>query len=88
MTLAELADVADISRFHLLRQFKAATGLTPWQFQTQLRVEAARTQLRNGERASRVAHACGFVDQSHFTRIFRQATGMTPGVYAASYAES
>lgn len=88
VTLADLADVAGISRFYLLRQFKAATGLTPWQFQTQLRIGSARAQLRNGESASVVAHSCGFVDQSHFTRVFRQMTGMTPGVYAASYAAS
>lgn len=86
LTLADLSEVAGLSRFHLLRQFKAATGLTPWQFQTQLRVDVARKLLRTGERAGPVASTCGFVDQSHFTRVFRQMTGMTPGVYAAGYA--
>jgi AraC-like DNA-binding protein len=87
LTLSDLSKVAGLSRFHLLRQFKAAIGLTPWQFQTQLRVDAARKLLRAGERAGHVAPTCGFVDQSHFTRVFRQTAGMTPGVYAAGYAQ-
>lgn len=78
-----LAMVSGLSKFHLLRVFKAQTGLTPWQFQTQLRVDLARRLLAAGEPAGQVAVACGFVDQSHMTRRFRQLVGATPAAYAA-----
>lgn len=88
ITLADLGSEVGLSRFHLLRQFKAATGQTPWQYQTQLRIELARDQMRAGEPMARVAQNCGFVDQSHFTRIFRRVVGVTPGTYAAAVSGS
>lgn len=75
--------VSGLSKFHLLRVFKAQTGLTPWQFQTQMRIDLARRLLTAGEPAGQVAVACGFVDQSHMTRRFRQLVGLTPAAYAA-----
>jgi AraC-like DNA-binding protein len=81
--LGTLADVAGLSKFHLLRLFKAETGLTPWQYQTQLRIDAARAMLARGEPPSQVAAACGFVDQSHMTRRFRSVVGITPAAYAS-----
>jgi AraC-like DNA-binding protein len=81
--LEVLATVSGLSKFHLLRVFKAQTGLTPWQFQTQLRIDLARRLLAAGEPAGQVAAACGFVDQSHMTRRFRQIVGLTPSAYAS-----
>ena len=80
-----LARESGLSKFHLLRVFRDRTGLTPWQYQVNLRLGHARLLLQRGEPASQVADACGFVDQSHFTRIFRSVVGVTPAVYAASY---
>ena len=37
--------------------------------------------MREGEPVAEVAAACGFVDQSHLTRAFKRAFGMTPGVF-------
>jgi AraC-like DNA-binding protein len=83
-----LARESGLSKYHLLRVFRARTGLTPWQYQVNLRLDHARLLLQLGEPASQVADACGFVDQSHFTRIFRSVVGVTPAVYAASYRNS
>jgi AraC-like DNA-binding protein len=85
VSLDRLSAEAGQSKFHLLRTFKAATGFTPWQYQVHLRIEHAKRLLRAGEPASQVADACGFVDQSHFTRIFKGLIGITPAVYAASH---
>jgi len=85
VTLDELAAETGLSKFHLLRVFKATTGFTPWQYQAHLRIEAARRMLRAGEPPSQVANACGFVDQSHFTRVFKGLLGITPAVYAAGH---
>lgn len=83
LPLDTLARMVGLSKFHLLRVFKAETGLTPWQYQTQLRIDVARTMLARGEPPSQVAAACGFVDQSHMTRRFRPVVGTTPAAYAA-----
>jgi AraC-like DNA-binding protein len=86
--LERLARESGLSKFHLLRVFKDRTGLTPWQYQVNIRLNHARHLLQRGEPASQVADACGFVDQSHFTRVFRLVLGVTPAVYASSYRTS
>lgn len=85
VTLDQLSAEAGLSKFHLLRLFKARTGFTPWQYQAHLRIEAAKRLLRAGEPPSQVADACGYVDQSHFTRSFKAMLGITPAVYAAGH---
>jgi AraC-like DNA-binding protein len=82
VSLADLAAVAHLSRYELVRRFRAQTGLTPHAFHTNLRVERARALLAAGERPAAVAAACGFADQPHLTRTFRAAVGITPARYA------
>ena len=80
--LAELAAVAGLSRFELVRRFGAQIGLTPHAFQTNLRIARARELLAAGSAPAAVAAACGFADQAHLTRTFRAAVGVTPARYA------
>ena len=82
--LAELATVAGLSRFELVRRFTAQLGLPPHAFQRDLRIRRARALLAAGEPPAAVAAACGFHDQPHFTRTFRRAVGTTPGRFAAA----
>ncbi|KAB8321278.1 helix-turn-helix transcriptional regulator [Tolypothrix campylonemoides VB511288] len=57
-------------------------GVTPYQYVLQQRIERAKVLLRHRERAiSDIALECGFANQSHFTKHFRQFTGMTPKAY-------
>jgi AraC-like DNA-binding protein len=79
--LAELAQVAGLSRFELVRRFHQQLGLTPHAFQTNLRIAQARRLLAAGERPAAVAAACGFADQPHLTRTFRALVGVTPARY-------
>ena len=83
VTLTELAAVAGLSKFHLVRQFAKQTGLSPHAFQIHMRIERARTLLRKGFTAVEVAMLTGFADQSHLTRHFKRIWGITPGAYAA-----
>jgi len=80
-SLAELADKAVVSRYHLIRVFKLYTGLTPHAYQTDCRINKARQLLRAGENLADLAQQLGFNDQSHFQRAFRQRTSITPGDY-------
>ena len=82
--LADLAAVAGLNRFHLVRCFHADTGLTPHAYQVNVRVARARALLAGGMSPALVAAECGFADQPHLTRTFKRAVGVTPGRYARS----
>ena len=84
ISLEQLAEVAQLSRFHLLRTFRHSVGLPPHTYQIRLRIERARSMLQTGLPPTLVAPAVGFADQSHFTRHFRAVLGITPGAYQAS----
>jgi AraC-like DNA-binding protein len=84
VTLTELAAVAGLSRFELVRRFRDQTGVTPHTFQTNLRVDEARRRLAAGVASAVVAADCGFADQAHLNRVFKRAVGVTPGRYARS----
>jgi len=81
--LSDLAQAVGLSPFYLLRTFKSATGMAPHSYLNQLRLEKAKVLLRRGEPSAGVAAALGFVDQSHLTRRFKAAFGVTPGNYGA-----
>lgn len=80
--LGSLAREAGLSRFHLLRAFKQRYGLPPHAYQVAVRIAKAQRLLRSRMPPAQVAAECGFTDQSHFTRHFRQAMGVTPGRFA------
>ncbi|CCH49166.1 helix-turn-helix domain-containing protein [Pseudodesulfovibrio piezophilus] len=81
VNLDTLSDIAHVSRYHLLRLFHAKVGLPPHTYQNQLRVDLGKRLLATGTSISQVAQEAGFVDQSHFSRVFRQFTGATPRQY-------
>lgn len=82
-SLQTLAHAAQMSRYQLIRAFRAATGLTPHAYQLNLRINHAREWLRVGDDLADVAYRLGFADQSHFQRVFKAHTGVTPGLYRA-----
>jgi len=85
LTLAEMAAVADLSPFHFLRVFKAATGQTPYRFLTKVRVDRARRHLARSELSiTEIAHLCGFASPARLTAAFRSETGMSPSGYRAA----
>jgi len=82
VTIRELADVAGLSTFHLIRVFGASFGLPPYKYLEQIRIQQARRLIRLGVPLTQVVHATGFSDQSHLTRYFKRIVGVTPGTYA------
>lgn len=79
LTLAQLAEVAEISSAHLRAWFKARTGLPVHRYVVRRRVERARVLLQQGGRpASEIALAVGFAHQTHMARWLRRELGVTP----------
>lgn len=79
----ELEAVSGLGRFALARQFRAAFGTSPYNYLVMRRLQQARRWLLQGAPLAETAFACGFADQSHFTRQFHRAYGVTPGRWRA-----
>jgi AraC-like DNA-binding protein len=86
-SMTQLAEITGMSRFHLSRIFRDATGLPPYQYFEQVRIARAKVMLRQGYSLSEVAMGLGFSDQSHFHRQFRDVGATTPGRYARAVRE-
>ncbi len=84
VTLRELAERASLSRYQLIRAFRDVYGLPPHAYLVQVRIRRASAALRAGSSIADAALAAGFADQSHLTRCFKRATGVTPGRYASA----
>jgi AraC family transcriptional regulator len=88
-SLEELAREAGISTVRLSRGFRNVFGESVGERLRRRRLEAARELLGvAGSDLAEVAFACGFADQSHLTRAFRAAYGMTPGQFRATSAQA
>ena len=77
-TLAELAQLANMSPRHLSRLYKATTRQTLMERQREIQVDNVKGKMACNESLLQIASDCGFSSQSHLTRVFRKATGMTP----------
>ncbi|WP_332611303.1 AraC family transcriptional regulator [Achromobacter sp. ESBL13] len=84
LSLADLAATSGLSRYQALRAFTRATGMTPHAYQIQRRLLLARQLIRRGMALADAAAASGFADQSHMTRLFARAYGVSPGHYASA----
>jgi len=78
-TLDEIASVAALSPFHLLREFRKAVGMAPHAYLIQRRVEQAKHLLLKGRSLRTVAIEIGYADQAHLSREFRRFYGTPPG---------
>ncbi|WOD09816.1 AraC family transcriptional regulator [Pseudomonas sp. NyZ704] len=75
----ELASLLGLSVSHFSHAFKQTMGVTPLMYVAAARVEAARQyMLCSANSLSEIALSHGFCDQSHFCRVFRRETGLSP----------
>jgi AraC-like DNA-binding protein len=79
LTLSTLAASVGLSPFHAARLFTKTVGMPPHAWRNQLRVGRALQKLRSGATVAEAAASAGFFDQSHFTRHFTRAYGVSPG---------
>jgi AraC-like DNA-binding protein len=80
LPIADITNELGCSRRHLTTRFRAQIGLPPKAFARILRFERAVRRLRSegGGKLAEIAHDCGYYDQSHFNRDFRDFAGLTP----------
>ncbi|TDU82226.1 AraC-like DNA-binding protein [Kribbella voronezhensis] len=79
LLVADLAELAGMSPSTFHRHFRAATSMTPIQFQKEIRLQEARVLLRTQAlTAAEVAYQIGYTSPAHFTRAYRKAFSKTP----------
>ncbi|MBD5772432.1 AraC family transcriptional regulator [Marinomonas colpomeniae] len=78
VSLDELSQVAQISKYHLLRRFRDYFGMTPHQYWQNYRINRAKEALELGMSLADVAFTFGFSDLSYFNRRFKPVFGLTP----------
>jgi AraC family transcriptional regulator len=80
--VADLCALIDRSKAHFSRSFKRTFGDSPHAFVIWRRLElAARYMLQTNASLSDIAQRCGFIDQAHLCKHFRQSTGQTPAAW-------
>ncbi len=82
LSILDLATLTGMSESHFSRGFKQSVGIAPYQYLIRERVERAKQLLKQqAVSISDIALDCGFANQTHLTKVFRQMTGMTPKAY-------
>jgi AraC-like DNA-binding protein len=81
ISLEQLAQVAQLSSFHLNRSFRKTFGMPPHAYQIQVRIIRAKQLFREESSIKKVALATGFASQSHFGSHFKRLVRVTPKQY-------
>lgn len=82
LSIPAIAAQIDMAPGHFARAFRQATGEPPHQWLMRRRIERTKQLLRSPDTTlAEIALNCGFVDQSHLTRVFSRREKMTPGVW-------
>ena len=79
----DLEAASGLSRYALARHFRACLGTSPHRYHNMRRLERARALLAAGLPMAEAAAACGYADQSHMSRKFKQTYGLSPGRWRA-----
>ena len=82
LSAEQIAEASRVSPSHLFRLFRKETGLTPYAYLTNVRMEHAMKMLLNTSyTVEEIADYCAFCSSANFIRAFRQSTGVTPRKY-------
>ena len=86
LRLADAASACGLSASHFARAFKQSTGQPPHRWLLHRRAERAKDLLRDTDATlAETALACGFADQSHFSRVFTRVVGVSPGAWRRGF---
>jgi len=82
--LDNIADEAYCSKFHFIRLFKGVYGRTPHQYLTFVRLEQAKSKLKNNISVNDASFAVGFESPTSFASLFKRTYGQTPSYFRAT----
>lgn len=86
--ISDLSNIAQRSEWHFARAFKQTFGQTPHAYLVRRRVEFASHLMRvSKDSLSNIALTCGFTDQAHLCRVFRQCVGQSPAAWRREHCE-
>lgn len=86
VTVDEIADGVNLSKFYLCRMFREKTGMTLMEYILERRLSMAKERLSESDGTIlEIAADCGFSGGSYFCRVFREREGMTPREYRKKY---
>ncbi|MGB6219763.1 helix-turn-helix domain-containing protein [Haloferula sp.] len=89
LSIEDIASDTGLSVFQIGQRIKRLFGISPYQYIIRCRIDSARHLLANSERPlSEIALACGFSDQSAFTRQFKRSVGIPPGSYRGQLGDA
>jgi AraC family transcriptional regulator len=89
ITLAEIAAEVGVAAARVSATFRRVHQRSIAEEQRRLRIEFACARLRECDRSlADIAAEAGFSDQPHFSRVFKQLTGMTPALYRSMFRSS
>ena len=87
-SLRQIACEVNLSPNYLHTAFKDAFGETPYEYVTKMRIEKAKRLIAAGrESMLTIALETGFCSQSHFNKVFKSRTGLTPKEYRNSIVD-
>jgi AraC-like DNA-binding protein len=87
-SLADLEAATGHGRWQLSRDFRALFGTSPYRYLVMRRLDRSRAMMLAGQDISQTALGSGFADQSHFSRTFKRAYGLTPDAWRRALSPS
>ncbi|MBK9137433.1 MAG: helix-turn-helix domain-containing protein [Verrucomicrobia bacterium] len=82
LSLTDVAEAVNASTFYFCKVFKKATGINFTDYVSRVRIERAKNLALNPNlRISEIAFEVGFQSLTHFNRVFKRITGVSPTVY-------
>ena len=82
VSCTELSKLIKMDKYSFIRNFKAQTSKTPYEYLLDLKIEKAKKMLKiNDYTITEISMMCGFSSHSHFTSTFKKKTGVSPTEY-------